>query len=490
VATLLLSACATHTQRADEDWPTYGGDYENRRFSEQLDITPDNVARLVPAYVVQTGVVGPFEATPIVSGGTMYVSTANDGVIAINARNGDVLWQRQPISGTFRLCCGPVNRGVAVGDGLVVIGELDGRLLALDARTGTPRWSELVGKNSDGYSITMAPLIYRDTVFIGVAGGEFGVRGSLSAYALRDGKLKWRWYATDAQHWSHGGWEHGGGAVWTTPAIDTQRNAIYVSTGNPWPDDGDLRPGNNLYTDSIVALDASTGKLKWYFQETPHDVHDLDAASPPVLFPTVDDRGRSVAAVGEVNKAGWLYILDRDTGRLIRRSQNVAAANGVPITLSRPQGGSNWSPMSIDPATGYAIVCANHHIKDQSSDESSASKPTPQTIAAHERYGVASAIDLASGRIVWQDQFDLALVGGSVSTASGLTFFGEAFGDFDAVASRTGKLLWRFQTGAGVNAAPIIYRIDGEEFVAVASGGNRQIGTPYGDSIFVFHLPH
>lgn len=387
--------------------------------------------------------------------------------------------------------------------------------MALDARSGKPLWSTVVADNRLGYSITMAPLIYQNSVLVGVAGGEFGIRGFISSYSLRHGTLQWRWYATDPKHWrsfstrGSGGdnprrnieveestyrgfpnaWKRGGGAIWTTPAIDARRNMIYVSTGNPWPDSiGDVRPGDNLFTDSIVALDAASGKLKWYFQEVPHDVRDRDAASPPVLFDTREN-GRTIEAVGEVSKTGWLYILERDTGRLVRRSQNV----GVLATMARTtadslEGGSNWSPMSLNPMLAYGIVCASRHVRHGSDDDNPVKPSTTRKRAFAERYGIASAVDLATGRIVWQDQFDVALVGGSVRTAGGLTFFGEALGDFDAVDTQTGRLLWRFQTGAGVNAAPIVFRAGNEEFVAVASGGNRQAGTPLGDALFVFHL--
>jgi glucose dehydrogenase len=495
------------------DWPTYGGDYSNRRFWTSSGINANNVARLVPAYVVQTGAIGPFESTPLVVKGIMYLSTPNDGVLAVDAKTGDVLWERAPLTGHFRLCCGPVNRGVAFGGGLVIIGQLDAKLVALDAQTGKPRWSTAVADNGAGYSITMAPLVYRNSVLVGVAGGEFGIRGSLSSYSLRNGALQWRWYATDPVHWQSfsarstgegprrdlsreeadypkyaSAWKYGGGAIWATPAIDAVRNSIYLSTGNPWPPGSSVRPGDNLFTDCIVALDAGSGKLKWYFQETPHDVNDLDAASPPVLF-DAPRNGRTVAAVGEVSKSGWLYILDRDTGQLIRRAQNVATlGSSLAHSSSGLEGGSNWSPISINPDLGYAIVCANHHARRVASDEMPASESATRKRAVAERYGIASAVDVASGRLVWQDQFDRGLVGGSVSTAGGVTFFGEAFGDFDAVDTRTGRLLWQFQTGAGVNAAPIVFRDGDDEFVAVASGGNRQIRTPYGDALFVFHL--
>lgn len=500
---------------ASSEWLTYGHDYSNRRFSPLGQITTRNVAGLVPAYVFQTGVLGPFEATPIVSDGTMYITTAYDGVFSIDARTGDEIWKRPILSGHFKQCCGPVNRGVAVTDDLVLIGQLDGVLVAADRKTGEVRWATVVADNAAGYSLTAAPLVYRDSVVIGAAGSEFGVRGSLSSYSLRDGKLQWRWYATDAKHWfgpstrlrTDAGvadvrtsgrlrrqfadsWRHGGGGIWTTPAVDQLRNMIYVTTGNPWPDaDGRQRPGDNLYTDCIVALDASTGRMKWYFQQTPHDTEDLDAASPPLLFDTVDGAGNRVAAVGEVGKTGLFYVLNRDTGRLIRRSKDLASLSVVVRGSHGWEGGSGWSPVSFDPGLGYAIVSAAQHLKlEAGSAGAQHGHESMHNPGWNTGYGTVTAMDVTSGRVVWQDKFDEGLVGGSVSTAGGLTFVGEGNGYFDALSTKTGIRLWRFQTGAGVNAAPIAFELDGQEYVAVASGGNQQFGTSYGDSIFAFRL--
>jgi glucose dehydrogenase len=235
----------------------------------------------------------------------MFISTAYDGVFAINASNGSLLWSRPSLHGAFAACCGPVNRGVAISKQLLLIGQLDNTLVALDRKTGAVKWATRLANNDDGNSITMAPLVYRDSVTVGVGGGDLGIRGAISSFSLRDGKLRWRWYSTDPQHWfgtsprlrSDDGWlsakdsiaarrryanswRRGGGGIWTTPAIDPVQDTIYLTTGNPWPNlDGKLRPGDNLFTDSIVALNASSGQMRWYFQEFPHDTLDLDAAS-------------------------------------------------------------------------------------------------------------------------------------------------------------------------------------------------------------------
>ncbi len=501
------------------EWLTYGHDYTNQRFAPLDQITKSNVARLTPAYVFQTGIADAFETSPIVSNGIMYLSSAQDHVFAIDARTGEVLWDHAPrLKEHLNICCGPVNRGVALADGLVLIGLVDGRLVALDQYTGDVQWSVQVADNALGYSITAPPLAYKDMVIIGVAGGEFGIRGSITAYALDDGHLVWRWYATDRQHWAGtfaatapGGipldrnlareratyhdyaqaWRRGGGAIWQVPAADPQRDAIYFATGNPWPDyAGDVRPGDNLFTDSIVSLNASTGRMNWYFQEVPHDVWDFDAASPAMLFDTVDTSGHAVNAVAEAGKTGWFYILNRDTGKVIRISERfvpqpnsfAAVLRTGPLGLNESGGGSNWSPVSYNPQLKIAVTVGIsrpiriHHRQAR----------TP-ALAHH---GVASGIDVDTGKIVWQDYFDEPLQGGTVSTSGGLTFLGESNGYFDALDTKTGAVLWRFQTGAGVNAPPIAFAIDGEEYIAVASGGNQRVHSRYGDSLFVFHLPH
>jgi len=418
----------------------------------------------------------------------MYLTTAYDGVFAIDAQSGRLLWKRDPLPGTFRQCCGPVNRGVALSKDLVVIGQLDGRVVALDRKSGLRKWSVRVADNAQGYSITMAPLIYRDSVIVGVGGSDLGIRGALMALSLRNGRLRWRWFATDAHHWFGNTWKRGGGGIWTTPAIDPSRDSIYFTTGNPWPDlNGESRPGDNLFTDCIVALSASTGRMRWYFQEVAHDTMDLDAASPPVLFQTVDARGRRVDAVGEIGKNGIFYVLNRESGKLIRRSIDVSSLNMPGDSKDAWTGGASWSPTSYDPHLRYVIVTATRHLRPERGKHRSGIEELKREWARI--YGSVSAVNVGTGAIVWQDEFDGGLVGGTVSTAGGVTFVGEGNGHFDALDTRTGVRLWQFQTGAGVNAPPIVFREDGREYVAVASGGNQQLGTPKGDALFVFRLP-
>lgn len=288
-----------------------------------------------------------------------------------------------------------------------------------------------------------------------------------------------------------------------TPCADPERNVIYLTTGNPWPDyASDVRPGDNLYTDSIVALDAATGKLKWYFQEVPHDLWDWDAASPPVLFDTFDSSGGRVAAIGEAGKTGWFYVLDRDTGKLVRRSQNFVPQSNMFVEPTRrgvdvlpgPGGGSNWSPVSMNQRDGIVVVTAissNATIYGDERSRSSTDDSLGSYVEHHHgtQYGLASGIDVNDGHLVWQDRFSDPMIGGSASSSGGITVFGESNGNVDAVATTTGILLWRFRTGAGVNAPPVIYKSGGHEYIAIASGGNERVHSRLGDSIFVFSLP-
>jgi PQQ-dependent dehydrogenase (methanol/ethanol family) len=516
--------------RSSSAWLTYGHDYTNQRFSPLAQITPGNIAHLVPAFVFQTGVVAAFETTPIVAGDSMYITTAYDHVFALNAKTGEQAWAYQQKLNKTIFCCGPVNRGVAIADGVLFLGTLDGKLVALDQATGSVKWSVQVGDNNAGYSLTMAPLAYKDVVLVGGAGGEYGVRGSVTAYHRSDGSLAWRWYSTNADTWAGNwskttpdgvdlhrdiaaekaawpkykdAWKTGGGATWMTPAIDPAMDAIFITTGNPSPDlFGDVRPGDDVCTDCLVALNATTGKEIWHYQEVPHDVWDLDAVSPVVLFDTVDASGKTVEAAGEAGKTGWFYVLDRHTGKLIRKSKAFVPQENMfaqPTTagvrmLPGANGGAEWSPSSFDPGLHFAFVNGLHQpmiysTKPQQLESGALWLGSAfQGIATEKQYGLFSAIDVNTGDIAWQHKTDQPLIGGSLSTAGGVTFVGEGNGYFDAFDSKSGALVWRFQTGAGVNAAPMAYDIGGTEYVAVASGGSFQLNYPYGDAVYVFKL--
>lgn len=496
------------------EWLTYGHDYTNSRFALQEQIDPGNVKSLVPRFIEQTGIAEPIEASPIVSRGVMYFSTWDDAVIAINARSGDEIWRYSPVVRPGKLCCGHVSRGVAVADGFVFVARLDDRLVALDQTTGAPVWSVPVTRLVHHDSMTMAPIVYHDKVIVGVAGGEFGMRGFIRAFSIANGKLLWTWFSTSDQDWLgtfkprdpcgndlHRDlaqerrdsprladvWRVGGGGVWTTPAVDISKNEIIATVGNPWPDQSADRPGDNLYTDSIVGLDADTGRLRWYFQEVPHDHWDWDPASPPVLIGD-PSRDTGTGFIVEAGKTGWVYILDRVNKSLVRCSAAFVAQHDM-FSQGRHGdhapgggGGANWSPASYDPRLRLLIVMGH-------SREALPNRQWHRRATEWRDYGTLSAVSIPQGKIVWQRRLPRGSVGGSVSTASGLTFYGDAAGYINAVRTDTGELLWRFQTGAGVNAPPVVYTEAGEEIIAVAAAGNHQTHTRVGDAVIAFGLP-
>jgi alcohol dehydrogenase (cytochrome c) len=355
---LALLALAGPAAAQSGDWTTYGGNDWNQRYSQLKTISTSNVGQLVPRMIFQTGIarLGSFENTPIVQNGIMYVTTPYNTAMAYDLNTKKELWRYEHKLGTTIYCCGPNNRGVAIHGGAhVYMGTLDARLVALDAKAGKVLWDKEVADPAFGYSITHAPLIIGDNVIVGVSGGEYGIRGHVTAYNAATGEQVWRWYSIPAPQgdptfddkapngwwgtWRGStpdganlnrdiakeradsaqyadAWTRGGGGVWMTPAYDKESNTIFVAVGNPSPDlDGSVRPGDNLYTDCVVAIDATSGKTKWYYQTVPHDVWDLDAVSPPVVV-NVDGK----RAVVHAGKTGWVYVLEAATGKLIRRS--------------------------------------------------------------------------------------------------------------------------------------------------------------------------
>ncbi|HLJ62209.1 MAG TPA: PQQ-dependent dehydrogenase, methanol/ethanol family [bacterium] len=511
-------------------WLMYGHDYSNDRYSALDQINTSNVSSLVPRWIFQTGVVASFETTPVVSNGVMYITTAYDHLFALNATTGSLLWRYDPKLTTTIFCCGPVNRGVALAYGTVYLATLDARLIALDAATGKVKWQKQIADPTAGYSETMAPIVYRNLVIIGMSGAEYGIRGFVTAYDAHTGAVLWRWYTIPSTGWEgkwstttpegeplhrnisaekaawpkyKNAWQRGGGSMWMTPAIDPQLNMLYMGIGNPSPDlDGGIRPGDNLYTESIVAVNAATGRLAWYYQEVPHDVWDLDQVSPPLLF-NVTVNGQTIPAVGAAGKTGWFYVLDRRTGARILRSQGFVrhenlfaqpTAQGVRM-LPGANGGTEWSPTSYSPQTQNVYVAA----LEQPMTYATHFAPFQQgrlwlgsafvSIPGERQYGTFTAIDVNTGKITWQKQIAQPMMGGSLATAGGLVFTGEGNGHFDAFDAKTGQQLWQFQAGAGVNAAPMAFALGGQEYIAVAAGGNFQLSYPYGDALLVFGLP-
>jgi alcohol dehydrogenase (cytochrome c) len=526
---------------AQNDWTTYGGNDQNQRFSQLNQINTKNVGQLTLRRMFQTGIekLGSFENTPIVTGGVMYVTTPYNTAMAYDLNSGKELWRYTHKLGTTIFCCGPNNRGVGIHGGAhVYMGTLDARLVALDAKTGKVLWDKEVADPAFGYSITHAPLILGDNVIVGVSGGEYGIRGHVTAYNAMSGEQVWRWYSIPAPKgdptfddkapngwfgtWTKttpegtdlhrdiakekadsakfaDSWQRGGGGVWMTPAYDKESNTIFVAVGNPSPDlDGSVRPGDNLYTDGVVAIDASNGKTKWYYQTVPHDVWDLDAVSPPVVT-TVG--GQKV--VVHAGKTGWVYVLDAATGKLVRKSDAFVPQENM-FALPTPEGtrmlpgangGAEWSPIAIDQGLGYAFVAALHqpmHYKVHNAPWEKGRLWLGSAFVAipgEEQYGLYSAVDLKTGKIAWQNKVPQPMMGGALATAGGLTFTGEGNGNFNAYDSKSGKLLWQFNGGAGCNSAPMSYVNGGEQFIAVACGGNFQLSYPLGNSVLIFGLP-
>jgi PQQ-dependent dehydrogenase (methanol/ethanol family) len=491
------------------NWLLHGRDYFNQRYSPLNQITVDNIHSLSPVAIVQTGMTASFETTPIVADGVMYLTTpvVNDKmkIMALNAATGERYWETTYDISMAKTCCGPVNRGVALGYGSVYVVTLDDKLLALDAKTGKKEWEATLADPRAGYSETMAPQIYDGMVIVGSSGGEWPIRGFVAAYDAKNGKEKWRFHTTDPKSFEGDSWKSGGGMVWTTPAIDAKRNLLIFSTGNPNPDlNGTHRKGDNLYTDSIVALDAHTGKLKWYYQEVKHDVWDYDAVSNVVLF-DVEENGKTVPAAGEAGKVGWLFIVNRETGKLIRKSDPLVMMSDNMFTtptkkgvqmLPGANGGAEWSPPAYSPETHLLYAMEMNQLMTFTTQET---KTVPGQIRLGSTFknvkgdkavqnGVLDAVDVNTGKVAWRYNAPQPLIGGVLATAGNLVFTGEGNGWFDAINAKTGERVWRYNLGAGVNAPPVTYTVDGEQYIAVAAGGNFQLGYPLGDAVAIFKL--
>jgi alcohol dehydrogenase (cytochrome c) len=519
-------------EAAGDDWLMYGGAYNNQRYSTLSQVDRANVHELVPAWVFRTGL-ETFNATPIVAGNTMYISTPESHVIALNAATGQRLWEYRPRLRPVALCCGPSNRGVAIWGDRVFVATLDARLVALNNRTGDVVWETPVVDSAAlgaGYSMTMAPLAYDGRVFIGVSGGKFGIRGFVAAYDAASGNEVWRWYTVPEPDergrgwWGEfreldpfgtplnrdvqaerdnvpqypNAWRLGGGAVWMTPAYDPASGTLYFGVGNPAPAlAGAVRPGDNLYTGSIVALDGAEGTLRWYFQYVPHDVWDLSPGSPPFLF---EDNGRLL--VGHAGKTGWLYVVDARSGEPLLRSDNFVPQENLFIRPTTDgmrmapgaNGGAGWSPVAYSPRTGLAYVLGSHQPMVFRTDYQPLSRGALwlggsfRYVPGEEQWGTFSAIDLRTGEIRWQLRTPRPMAGAALATAGDVVFVGQGTGTFDAFDARTGELLWQFNTGVGVHGGPVTYTVDGVQYIAVAAGGNHVLNTPRGDNLYVFAL--
>ena len=484
-------------------WPTYSGSYDGRRYSALKQIDTGNVGRLKPAWMYQTNDLNQFEVTPLVSDGVMYISEPPSHAAALDLRTGRPLWQfRRAVPSDVRTCCGQVNRGVALLGETVFLGTLDAHLLALDARTGHLLWDTVVADYRTGYSITGAPLALPDKVIVGIAGGEYGIRGFLDAYNPKTGARLWRFWTVPGpgepfhETWQGDSWKTGSAATWVTGSYDPAANLIYWGTGNPGPDyDGDGRAGDNLFAASLIALDAATGKLKWHFQFTPHDTHDWDSNHVPVLIDAAF-QGAPRKLVAVANRNAFFYLLDRLTGEFLvgkpYGKQTWAQGldpRGRPIILAgkqpRPEGSlvypglhgaTNWNSPSYSPGTGlfYIAVREEGTIFYRATAEY---KPGAfftaggmRGIPGLEPSGSIQALDPLAGERRWEFPLHGPPWAGVLSTAGGLVFGGTPEGNIFALDAATGKPLWNFQAGAPVWANPISYQFEGRQYIAITAG--------------------
>ena len=521
---------------ADKDGNNFlhsNANYANSRYYAAKQITTANVGSLRPAFTFQTEVLESMETAPIVVDGTMYITTSYNHVYAIDPVTGKQKWHyKHKMGPVTTYCCGPNNRGVAISGGHVFMGTLDAKLVALDAKTGKLVWDTQIADPELGYSETMAPVAVNGRILIGTNGGEYGIRGFVKSFDAKDGKLQWTFHtipekghegvwavndasgrnmhrdiaAEKAQLAKHGGdfYKTLGGGVWMAPAVDLESNTAFFVVGNPSPDlYGAERPGDNLYTDSIVAVDLNTGKYKWHYQYVAHDVWDVDSVSPVILTEAKGKDGKMVKVAIHGGKTGFVYVHDRATGELIRLSEPMVPIDGM-WTLPTKEGakmmlgangGVEWSPMAINPET--RLVYAANLIQPMTYHVEASKYPGGKlwlggafkTIPSEKQSGRLSAVNLDTGKVAWKFDTDEPLIGGVLATAGGLVFNGEANGLFRAFDAKHGKKLWEYQTGAGVNAPAVSYTMGGKQYIAVAAGGNNQIDAKRGNSVVVFALP-
>ena len=538
-----------------DGWPTNGGNWGNQRYSPLKAIDHSNVANLKGVWRTHlrgSGLGQQYsgEAQPLVYRGVIYIATGANDVFAVGVDSGALLWEYRanldPKNNA--VCCGWTSRGVGLGDGKVFVGQLDGKLVALDQHTGKVAWQIQAERWQEGYTITAAPLYYDGLVYTGFAGGERGIRGRVKAFDARNGKLVWTFYTVpgpgEVGHdtWPQDNeiWQDGGAPVWNTPAVDPDLGLIYFATGNPGPDyNGSIRRGDNLFSTSVVAVDAKTGKYRWHFQQVHHDIWDYDAAAPVTLFDLSID-GSLRKGIAQASKTGWVYVLDRTNGKPLvgiderpvpqEPRQGTAATQPYPrgdafipqsiaiapegatlvnggriftpfwtaptLIKPGPPGGANWPPSSYDPVSGLLYVCAADRIWSYLSQEVTAERPPEGAgyIAGGiggfhmNALGVFAALDMRTNKLVWQQHWPAPCYSGSLATGGGLVFVGRNDGRLQALDSSTGLPLWQFQTGAGMNAPVSTFEHKGKQYVVAYSAGNQFAGSPRGDSLWLFAL--
>ena len=490
-----------------QNWMTYSGTYNAWRYSPLNQINRKNVDRLVPVWVFQTGIVdGGFSCTPLVADGVMYITSPWNRVFALDAKTGKELWHYYyPVPKEFGLLYGPWNRGVALGHGLVYMGTIDNHLLALDAETGEEVWKvEIEDVDQCGCNITGAPLVVKDKVIVGVTAGDSAHRGYLNAFNAKTGRYAWRFWTIPGEGeegnetWHGDSWKYGGGSTWMTGSYDADLNLLYWGVGNPAADFyGEDREGDNLYTDSIVALDPDSGELIWYHQEIPHDVWDWDAAYECVLL-DLKVNGVKRKLLVNPNKGGYTWVMDRENGEFINAwplAENINWISGIDEkgqlldrlepkvgeqTIICPSigGGRSWNHAAYSPKTGLFYTtgiewCQNLTVQEE--------KPilgevfmgglfelrrTPEG----EAWGHFDAYDPVSGKKKWSYRSKYPLLASAVATGGNLVFTGDPEGDFFALDAVTGEKVWSFNTGSGHRGSPMTYAVDGKQYIAVPAG--------------------
>ena len=517
-----------------QNWLTYYGAYNGQRYSPLDQINTENVRRLLPAWVFQAGTTGliagastySFEATPIVVDGVMFLSGWDGWVWALDAKTGTEIWRyKHAVPFDVSLCCGNVNRGVAVAQGKVFFVAANARLIALDATTGKMVWAKTYGDVRAGESATVAPLVVKNMVIVGSSGGEFGVRGHLDAFDVETGDHVWRCYTVPkpgepgSETWPADGeaWARGGANCWVTGTFDPETNLLYVGTGNPAPDfDGEVREGDNLYTDSIIAVDVDSGQIRWHYQCTPHDVWDYDSIAECILF---EQDGRKL--LGHFDKNGYFFVVDRTNGELVQITPFVdridwgAITRDGQVTRRRypekegepvhfypgPAGAKEWTHASYSPKTGLFYV----PVQDVGATATRRRREFKESIPywgagvqvdAEDMTGSISAFD-GSGEEKWRWRNELPMCASTLATGGDLVFAGEPSGEFNALDARTGEQLWQFQCGSGHHSSPSTYIVDGRQYVAVPVGWGGwaegflpgMLGAGHGSALMVFALP-
>jgi alcohol dehydrogenase (cytochrome c) len=504
-----------HSSAEPQNWLTYSGDYASHRYSSLQEISPANVKDLELKWVFQAQSLEKFESTPLVVDGVMYVTQAPNDVVALDAKTGRAFWvYHYSPSADAAPCCGHVNRGVAMLGDTLFMATIDSHLIAIDAKNGHPVWNVKVAESAAGYAMTLAPLVIKDKVLVGVGGGDHGIRGFIAAYEAKTGKEAWKFYTIpgpgEPGHETWGGgddWLHGGAPIWVTGSYDPDLNLTYWGVGNPGPDfNTSLRPGDNLYSDSVIALDPDTGQLKWYFQFTPNDARDWDAVQIPVLIDTNwNGTPRKLMLWG--NRNGFFYVLDRSTGKFllgrpfvkINWASGLDEATGRPILTPQPPGtpifpsapgGTSWYSPSYSPRTGLFYISTWE-------DVSIVLQPIPvtykegrgftggiwapgtlmpdipgpiNTYTEAAGHGAVIALDPQTGEKKWLFEMHDVNTSGVLTTASDLLFVGGREGYFQVLNAKSGALLWKANLGGLVGAGPMTYQADGNQYVVIAAG--------------------